>query len=132
MFVLRFSHLTNSVKQNAAWGFRSSQLVQKLSPFYGIHIFSIIFTTAHNRSVPRAKWFWSNPSQFFVCFKFLFLIFYSHLCLGLASRLFPSGCPHTKWLSNLLLFAFFAFSQHQATWNCKFSYFLLLLICCRD
>jgi hypothetical protein len=48
MFVLRLSHRTNSAEHSAAWGAHVYQLVQKLSPFYGIRMFGIVSTTAHS------------------------------------------------------------------------------------
>ena len=48
------------------------------------------------------------PPNLFVCLKCLFQIFYSRLCLGLASRLSPSGfSPHQMTFKLVAFFVFF-------------------------
>jgi hypothetical protein len=67
------------------------ELVKKFSAFYRTRRFITVFTEVHHRSLSRARWIRSTPSQRIT--QRSTLILSSHLRLGLPSDLFLSGFP---------------------------------------
>jgi len=77
------------------------QLVKKFSAFHGTRRFISVFTSAHHLSLSWASSIQSMPPHPNSCRSILILS--SLLCLGLPSRLFPSGFP-TKTLYTSLFY----------------------------
>jgi hypothetical protein len=85
---LIIAYRTNSVNRILFEKLTGSQLIKKYLAFYGTQRFIIGFTNAHH--------LYLEPGQSTSCLSipFLedpFLIFFSHLCLSVASALLPTG-----------------------------------------